>query len=446
MSYLLIPAEAEATSAIVWLGALDEPTDPATLEVVPEGRQPVPVQAWDHDISGGPHRVQASRIRLDGLPTRSRQRVELKRGTRVLATATTGTLPDRLPGIEERPFTILLGSCFARGKDGAGLVGRTYGLLPTGARPDLKILCGDQVYLDAPSVWTVIPSVTEEELRRRLLETYIAAWTQEPGFHGLLADGPNVFTSDDHDFWNNAPNGSITAPATLVEPLRVAWWREASKLYGAFQRPLPAAALRLEMDGLSICVADSRANRTRGRDRFLSPEDLVAIGDWAAALTAPGCLVLGQLVFANPGGWLARMADLGLPDFAQYRELVDALARASHSIVLLSGDVHFGRVSVCTLEPGRELMEVVASPLSLVARFPSNEWKRAARLYPPEAIPGRVQRPITTEEGYRLNRNHFATVEFSRGGGFVRVRVRAWPTDLVGRLPVPTQETVRWIA
>ena len=54
-----------------------------------------------------------------------------------------GTLPERVPSLEERPFTILLGSCFAQKKDGAGNVGRTFALLPSDVRPDLKLLCGD---------------------------------------------------------------------------------------------------------------------------------------------------------------------------------------------------------------------------------------------------------------------------------------------------------------
>ena len=100
-----------------------------------------------------------------------------------------GTLPKQVPSLEERPFTILLGSCFAQKKDGAGNVGRTFALLPSDVRPDLKLLCGDQVYLDAPSFWTVFPAVTEGELKRRLLESYLAAWTQEPGYHTLSPTG-----------------------------------------------------------------------------------------------------------------------------------------------------------------------------------------------------------------------------------------------------------------
>ena len=319
-------------------------------------------------------------------------------------------------------------------------------MLPAGARPDLKILCGDQVYLDAPSFWTVFPAVSTGELRRRLLQSYLDAWGQDPGFRTLLAGGPNAFTSDDHDFWNNAPNASITAPATLVAPLRRRWLTEARALYRAFQRPETPRLTVMTMDGLSICVADVRVDRTERDEAFMSPADLQAVRDWATSLTSPGCLALGQLLFAAPASRIGRHMDMGLPDYRQYPALVDALSGAPHSIVILTGDVHFGRVAVCELGDGREIVEVVASPLALVGPIPKNDWRRAPELFPAEALPGTVQRPIRTEAAYQYNGNHFATVEFSRAGGRVRLKVQAWPTENRGRLPSPVRSYVHWVS
>jgi len=114
--------------------------------------------------------------------------------------------------------------------------------------------------------------------------------------------------------------------------------------------------------------------------------------------------------------------------------------------VILTGDVHFGRVAVCQLLNGQEIVEVIASPLSLVASFPSNEWKSAPGLYPAVAAPGFVQRPISTDKGYQYNGNHFATIGFNRSGGRVRMRVQAWPTENKGRPPVPVRTYERWIS
>ncbi len=451
MSHLLIPAGAGSDNATMWVAAIDSPTDPATLEVVAANGPRTALTAWDGQVHGGNHTVQYARVPLTGLAARSRQRVDLRRAGQVVATATAGTLPAQLPGLADRPFTILLGSCFARQADGGGTVGRAYTLLPADARPDLKILCGDQVYLDAPSFWTIVPATTDDEIRRRLIEIYLAAWTQAPGFRDLLADGPNVFTSDDHDYWNNAPHWSATVPASLDPKLRATWWTAAHDLYRAFQRPMPPGTTCVEMDGLSILVADTRTDRDPDPNpgaRFMSADDLEAVSKWAGSLSRPGCLVLGQLLFSGKAGWKGRFTDYGLPDYPQYADLLKALDRAGHSVIVLTGDVHFGRVAVCEVTPDREIVEVVASPLSLVAPIPKNDWHRAPDLYPAEAIPGRVQRPIRTDGGYALNSNHFATVEFNRGAanGWTRMRVRAWPTSLNGTLPVATREYVHWVA
>jgi hypothetical protein len=312
-------------------------------------------------------------------------------------------------------------------------------------RPDVKLLCGDQVYLDAPSFWTLFPAFGEDELKRRLLESYLAAWTQEPGYHTLLADGPNAFTADDHDFWNNAPRGSVTAPATLVPNLRRQWKEQATNLYRAFQRP-DSGLIELDMVGLSIRVGEVRVDRSDTDERFMTDKDLDDIRTWASDLTSPGCLVLGQVLFTAKAGTISRHMDLGLPDFQQYNQLLDALRQAPHAVVILTGDVHFGRVAVCQLLNGQEIVEVIASPLSLVASFPSNEWKSAPALYPAAAVEGFVQRPIATETGYQFNGNHFATIGFSRSGGRVRMRVQAWPTENKGRPPVPVRIYERWIS
>ena len=446
MSHLLIPGPATVSTAVLWAAAIDESDDPGRLEVVASSGQRQRLTAWQYELEGGKRRVKIQRIELSGLAPRSRQSVELRRGGQTVARAMMGTLPERVPGLEERPFTILLGSCFAQKKDGGGNVGRTYALLPSGVRPDLKVLCGDQVYLDAPSFWTIFPAVSVGELRRRLLESYLAAWTQEPGFHTLLADGPNAFTADDHDFWNNAPKGSVTAPATMIPELRKRWLAEATSLYRAFQRPATGKPMVLDMDGLSICVGDVRVDRTESDERFMSVADIAEIRRWALGLKSPGCLVLGQVLFSEPAGGFSKHMDLGLPDFRQYAELLDALRNAPHAVVILTGDVHFGRIAVCQLLNGQEIVEVVASPLALVAPFPRNEWRSAPSLYPAHAAAGFVQRAIETDLGYQFNGNHFATIGFSRAGGRVRMKVQAWPTENRGKPPVPARTYERWIS
>ena len=71
-----------------------------------------------------------------------------------------------------------------------------------------------------------------------------------------------------------------------------------------------------------------------------------------------GCRLQGSSssvsrVFASPGSLTERLADLGLPDYEQYEDLVRILCRTRHSVVILTGDVHFGRVARCSLRRAR---------------------------------------------------------------------------------------------
>ena len=449
MTALVVPGSATQRDAVVWVGVLDEPDAPAaafTLDIAQVGSRPI--GAWTRRLEAGERSVQYTRVTVDGLEPGRRYRVDLRRAGSHVSDAVIGTLPEALPGLMDRPFTLLLGSCFARAKDNAGTAGLMYEQLPAGARPDLKVLCGDQVYLDTVSLWTLVEQLDEVGLLRRHLGAYRASWTQDPGFRRLLRDGPNLFSSDDHDFWNNAPNPSFTAPDTFKDGGTSRWYSVASQLYEAFQRPLRPTIECFEMRGLSILLTDTRIDRqgyTDGNQRFVSADDLGRIRDWAASLDGPGCLVVGQLPFSGASDWKGRWTDFGLPDFAQYGDFVAALQAARHSIVILTGDVHFGRFAVASVEPGHDIVEVVSSPMSLVFPIPPNKWHEAPDRFPAAAIPGVTRWPVRTAEAYRLNTNHFATIEFQRAGAFVLMRVKAWPFTRVGKPPAVQYQVEHWI-
>jgi len=450
MTLLLVPHEIGQDRVQLWVGALDEPgVAPASLSVaVVGGPAPTLVGQWDGIVGAGAHGVAFRRVTIDGLAPRGRYRFELRRdGTPVTdATAIATTLPDRLPGLDERPFTIMLGSCFARAADGAGNAGRAYSLLPADAQPDLKILCGDQVYLDQPTTEFLVHTHSADDLLERHLANYAGAWSQTGGFRELLRSGGTYFSSDDHDFWNNAPNPTIIARDTWSKDGRDAWDIAARRLYDAFQHPSAADPPVIRVGDLSVFVADTRLDRTSGTDAFATDAQLTAIETWLAGLTGPGCLVVGQLMFSGRAGWRGRWMDWGLADYRTYDRLVRAILAAEHSVVILTGDVHYGRVAVCERTPGRDIVEVVASPLALVAPIPKNTWKPAPTSFPDSAIPGIARRPVRTAEAFRLNVNQFSTLAFSRSGSFVRMLVRAWPVETNGRLPVPSHAFEYWIS
>ena len=449
MTLLLVPHEVGQDRVQLWVGALDEPgVDPAALSVAvasTAGPAPFAVGDWDGTVTAGVRSIQFRRLTITGLLPRGRYRFELRLDGRVVSDATATTLPDRLPSLDERPFTIMLGSCFARSADGAGNAGRAYSLLPADAQPDVKILCGDQVYLDQPTAEFLAHTHTADGLRERHLANYAGAWAQTGGFRELLRAGGTYFSSDDHDFWNNAPNATIIARDTWSEQGRNHWRDAARTLYHAFQRPLDTALPSFRVGDLSVFVADTRLDRTTGTDAFASDAQLSAIETWLHGLDGPGCLVVGQLVFSGRAGWKGRWMDWGLADYGSYRRLVEALHSAEHSVVVLTGDVHYGRVAVCERVPGRDIVEVVASPLALVAPVPRNTWKAAPSSFPDSAIPGVTRRPVRTAEAFRLNVNQFSTIAFNRSGAFVRMRVRAWPVETAGRVPVASHEFEYWI-
>jgi len=450
MSLLLVPHEVGLDRVELWVGALDEPDiDPARLSValaLANGPAPTPIGTWDGVVAADPRSIRFRRLTIDGLLPRGRYRFELRLDDRVVSDAVASTLPERLPSVDERPFTIMLGSCFARAADGAGNAGRAYSLLPSDVQPDLKILCGDQVYLDQPTAEFLVHTHTADELRQRHLANYAGAWGQAGGFRELLRAGGTYFSSDDHDFWNNAPNATIIARDTWSEDGRGHWRDAARTMYDAFQRPLGRAPSSFKVGDLSVFVADTRMDRSEGTDAFATDAQLGAIETWIRGLTGPGCLVVGQLVFSDRAGWRGRWMDYGLADYGSYPRLVEALLSAEHSVVILTGDVHFGRVAVCARTPAPDIVEVVASPLALVAPVPKNTWKAAPSSFPAWAIPGVTRRPIQTAEAFQLNVNQFSTVAFSRSGAFIRMLVRAWPVETAGRVPVASHTFEYWIS
>src|SRR5687767_4998758 len=95
---------------------------------------------------------------------------------RLLDRALVRTWPSRLGGAE-RPFRLFLGSCFSSQsftRGGNQLGGLVNVLNKRDAVPHLKLLCGDQVYLDSPVVERVPDS--EPKIRELLLDKYLSNW------------------------------------------------------------------------------------------------------------------------------------------------------------------------------------------------------------------------------------------------------------------------------
>jgi hypothetical protein len=123
--------------------------------------------AWQTWPSDGPRtRIIHREIRVTGLQSRQTYSFTLQVQGTPLKTANVTTLPAELPAVGEKPFTVLLGSCFAHHEDRELRVGKAFFHMPCAATPDIKLLSGDQVYLDSPWYRYLLPHSLGELSRR----------------------------------------------------------------------------------------------------------------------------------------------------------------------------------------------------------------------------------------------------------------------------------------
>jgi hypothetical protein len=425
MAFLVIPNQVGTTTAVVWVAAINEQLDTATAFLTFGGLQQSLRADWiNFTTSDQKNRIQYQRVTLTNLAPGTTILLDFRAAGQSKAQATVSTLPARLPVKGERPFTVLLGSCYYEREDKAGAVGKTYVRLPPDARPHLKILCGDQIYLDNPPQDFIIPR-GHDWLRARSFKTYSDTWTQSAfggGFNDLLKNGANFFSSDDHEFWNNAPDRGLNVPVfTLTQGQRETWLGIARELYQIFQTaPRPPAIFKVGI--LGFCIAETRFFRERAHGNFMQPQDLAAIRTWIDDLDGPGVLVVGQPVFAEAGN----SKDWGLPGFQQYPALLEHLRASKHSIAIFTGDVHFGRIASATLRPelGTKLFEIISSPLQLVP-FASGKFSPAPQVF------GKVH----SENEFSFGQNHFLTIEFSApSASGASMVIKFWPIAKNGLL------------
>ncbi len=422
--YLLAVQSPRTDSLVAWVAVTGAPA--VDLRLTVDGRVHPLGDAWETFTAPGAE-LRVQRVMLNGLAAGQDHLLSLLSGGGVVANATGETLPATLPSPPDRPFTILLGSCFSVLQDAAGLVGAAIARLPSTSRPHVSILCGDQVYLDSPSTHFLVHTHSKEELASEHLARYLLTWSQssaQGGFQRLIAGVSGAFESDDHEYWNNSPYPAAYARDTWTADGRAAWGEIATALYRLFEAP--RAGEVITVGAVSCFVADTRIARTFDGSSFMTGDQMTALVAWIRGLTGPGLLVTGQPVFVDQTGWKGYLFDRGLADYAQYGELVRSFAAARHDIVVLTGDFHFGRVATCELPSGQRLHEIISSPLALVDRLATGKWAKAPEMFPAAAVPGVAQAPVSTGP-YRRIDDHFATVAFTGVGGSVHMDVVSWP-------------------
>lgn len=102
--------------------------------------------------------------------------------------------------------------------------------------PHMTILCGDQVYLDAP--WYRFRWRAARRPRPYYLQKYWANWGMMPrslevapgreratALRPVLQTGANWFLPDDHEIWNNFPHGTPMVLHSLRNEGKIIWHR-----------------------------------------------------------------------------------------------------------------------------------------------------------------------------------------------------------------------------
>lgn len=440
MKLILVPHQAATTSAEIWCGVFGRLQPPPSGSIQSGNRTwSIPATGWRVvDAAGrlpqGNRTVWTHRVTLTSLQPGAAYALRATVGA-ATAQARARTLPRTLPRALEKPWTLWLGSCFAWYQDQAGLAGLNTRNLPAYYQPDMTIFCGDQVYLDNP--WYEVLPHDSGRLSARLLDKYVNTWTQgdtSTGFSTLLAGGATCLLADDHEFWNNHPNWSpLLLSRSAAE--RSEWAAIATSLYRSFQTASPApptASVRFSVGPLDVFLADTRFGREEGNRNFMTPAALAELQQWleGGPIDRPGLLVMGAPLFTEPADWFSsKFEDRSPANYAQYAPLAESVLQSRRALLLLAGDIHFGRLAATQLPSGLPFTELIASPLALVDKSVGGTFVRAPERFPARAgAQPRVRVdtiPWTPPEG-GLTVNHFVTLGLTQTDQSVNVRATAW--------------------
>jgi hypothetical protein len=333
--------------------------------------------------------VLTSTFVLEGLPRTQRLTVQVDIDGVLSEPLWTQPVPTEVG----QSFRVLLGSCYCSYEDRGFLPGVVEGWLTGANRPHLALLAGDQVYLDLPTFRNFRPERAwlEAEFERAYANNWFGpgrgARDEAKTLRRVLSAAPLVCLPDDHEYWNNYPHAAPFAGGTTFSSKgRSAWEAAASKMLGAFQHAGPGrlpGVRALRVPPLSFVFLDTRSQRDPGLSRMMPSGGLEALKQWREQLKRGdvGVVVTPQsLLRLPPKGPL--YLDWELVNYADYQavwhELVAATERGAF-VVLLTGDVHWGRVtSILDTKVDRPTMiEIISSPISLVTTFGWDSLRRA---------------------------------------------------------------------
>lgn len=458
----LFPMLAAPGKIRVWLGLCADSV-PASLSWQMNGQAVIPVvQRALTPLRPGQRCVYSGIFEFTAPPAQNREACQLRVGFADgrWQELQTRPLPDSVAAAAFGEFNVLLVSCYDQSQDARG---RIIDLLrKRGLRPDLTLLMGDQVYLDIPT----LKNFPEES--SKLLPVfegnYWKTWANErqpgvPAYGRLLAMAPWAAVPDDHEFWNNAPHRSPVVQNSWTENGRREWKKAALACLKAFQWPARHTDGRTFTDGdalvfdippLSFFLADTRSRRsdsTGNGSSSMSAEAWAQFESWQAHVQAKGyygVIVTGQPLLDEAAGFLqGRVADFTLPnygDWPRWSQALEKIAAGRTPHLLLTGDVHYGRVSEVAdrrRQNGLAFVEVIASPLSLVETVGADGWARLNpwrdRLWPRHSDPRPApqlsgpHKSLQSKGHYGQKGDHVALLRFRQQGGWLDVNIEHHP-------------------
>jgi hypothetical protein len=453
MSFILTPNEVTSRESVIWIGVIGESVAPTALVLRAGGKEILLDRNWTRFTTrSGRNTLFYQYFTASDLQPGTDYIFELLSRNEVVSICRSKTLPEELPIVGEKPFTVLLASCFSASRPGSGAIGAYYLKLLEKENIALKILCGDQVYLDSPALYFLFNKHSFDDLEEILLDRYVQTWSQgereasrmsgevaaTAGFRQFLQNGANFFTSDDHEFWNNAPDAATLIRDSWSPAGRYNWMKIARALLEIFQSNRSHTIF--SVGRLSFFIADTRVNRDANRMSFMSAGDLAALAGWVRNLKGAGVLVVGQPIFSQKAGYLkGTFGDWNLPDYAQYTDFARILNDTEHSIAVLTGDVHYGRIARCQLKPGIEIYEIISSPTSLVDARVGGKWQKAPDKFPSFGIPGIAQKTVVNNFDYQFTANHFLLLNFYRDAGKTKVVLKVCKIAAGGAFSAPAK-------
>jgi hypothetical protein len=309
-------------------------------------------------------------LRLSGSVSRQ---LSVALSTGQSASTSLRVLPPSLP-LAGR-FDVLLASCFYAPEANADLnktLRQARDALPRRSDgslgPDCSFFMGDQVYLDNP-LSEDVPETAAGAFA--LFESkYRKNWSV--GLAELLQAGPAIHLSDDHEFWNNYPFPYLLARNTQGAPTSDYWRSAALRMLTRFQDAREYR--RIDVSPLSFFLADGRMQRDSSLAYAITPTTRQRLSAWVDDLNANpefrvAVFVTGQSLLSEPARHpKGQVADAEPTNFEDYDLVLRELYRVKCKLILVTGDVHWGRVTLAKrLSRGDDqIHEVIVSPLSSV--------------------------------------------------------------------------------